>query len=96
MEYGKIKEAAQQYLPAMTKFLRELIRIPGESCQEEGHIRRIAKEMEDVGFDKVVIDGLGNVLGYMGSGSKIIAYVLPLVARPSVTLGQYKRPVCPG
>ena len=74
MDYGKIKETAQGYLPAMTRFLRELIRIPGESCQEEGHIRRIAKEMEDVGFDRVVIDGQGNVLGYMGQGSRIIAF----------------------
>ena len=31
MDYGKIKETAQGYLPAMTRFLRELIRIPGES-----------------------------------------------------------------
>ena len=74
MDYGNIKETAQGYLPAMTRFLRELIRIPGESCQEEGHIRRIAKEMEDVGFDRVVIDGQGNVLGYMGQGSRIIAF----------------------
>ena len=74
MDYGKIKETAQGYLPAMTRFLRELIRSPGESCQEEGHIRRIAKEMEDVGFDRVVIDGQGNVLGYMGQGSRIIAF----------------------
>ena len=74
MDYGKIKETAQGYLPAMTRFLRELIRIPGESCQEEGHIHRIAKEMEDVGFDRVVIDGQGNVLGYMGQGSRIIAF----------------------
>ncbi len=29
--------------------------------------------MEKVGFDEVIIDGLGNVLGRVGNGSKIIA-----------------------
>ena len=58
----------------MTKFLRDLIAIPSESCEEEGVIKRIAAEMEAVGFDKVEIDPEGNVLGWMGKGSKIIAY----------------------
>ncbi len=74
MQFDLIKQAAQNYLPDMTRFLRDLIRIPGESCGEEGVIRRIAKEMEAVGFDEVIIDGMGNVLGYMGSGSTVIAY----------------------
>ena len=74
MDFEQIKSSAEGYKTAMTKFLRDLIAIPGESCGEEGHIRRIAKEMEDVGFDKVVIDPMGNVLGYMGTGKTLIAY----------------------
>ena len=74
MDSASIKQASEQYLPQMTKFLRDLIRIPGESCGEEGVIKRIAAEMEAVGFDEVVIDGLGNVLGYMGEGERLIAY----------------------
>ena len=74
MEYSDIKKAAQGYLPDMTRFLRELIEIPGESCGEEGHIRRIKKEMEKVGFDKAWIDGQGNVLGTVGSGKKLICF----------------------
>ncbi|MEG1548089.1 MAG: YgeY family selenium metabolism-linked hydrolase [Clostridia bacterium] len=74
MDFNQVKKASENYLPQMTKFLRELIRIPGESCGEEGVIHRIAAEMKDVGFDKVEIDGLGNVLGYMGTGKRIIAY----------------------
>jgi len=74
MDFERIKLSAEGYKAAMTKFLRELIAIPGESCGEEGHIRRIAKEMEDVGFDKVVIDPMGNVLGTMGTGKTLIAY----------------------
>ena len=74
MDFNKINEVAQSYLPAMTKFLRDLVAIPGESCDEEGHINRIAEEMRAVGFDKVVIDDMGNVLGYMGTGEKLIGY----------------------
>ena len=74
MDFNKINELAQGYLPAMTKFLRDLVAIPGESCDEEGHINRIAEEMRAVGFDKVVIDDMGNVLGYMGTGEKLIGY----------------------
>ena len=36
MDYTKIKEAAQAYLPAMTKFLRDLIAIPSESWAKRG------------------------------------------------------------
>lgn len=74
MDYNRINEAAKSYLPAMTKFLRDLIRIPGESCTEGGVIHRIKEEMEKVGFDKVEIDPMGNVLGYIGNGKRVIAY----------------------
>ena len=74
MEFEKIKQAAQNYEADMTKFLRDLVKIPGESCQEKGHIDRIAEEMRKVGFDKVEIDPQGNVLGYLGKGPVLIAY----------------------
>lgn len=74
MDFNKIKEAAQGYEQAMTKFLRDLVRIPGESAGEKGHIDRIAEEMKAVGFDKVEIDPMGNVLGYMGTGKTLIGY----------------------
>ena len=38
MDYAKINEAAMGYKDDMTKFLRDLVRIPGESCGEKGHI----------------------------------------------------------
>ncbi len=74
MDYSKIKEAAQSYQEDMTRFLRDLIAIPSESCEEEGVIRRCAEEMEKLGFDKVEIDPMGNCLGWMGTGSRIIAF----------------------
>ena len=50
----------------MTRFLRDLIALPSESCQEEKVILRVREEMEKVGFDRVTIDPMGNILGYIG------------------------------
>lgn len=74
MNYEAIKEAAKGYEAAMTKFLREIVIHPGESCGEEAHVRRIEKEMIDLGFDKVEVDPQGNVLGYMGTGKTLIGF----------------------
>ena len=74
MDFNAVKNAARGYEAAMTRFLRDLVAIPGESCKEEGVVRRIEKEMKDLGFDEVRIDGMGNVLGFMGSGGTLIAY----------------------
>lgn len=74
MDFNGIKLKAEGYEKDMTKFLRDLIAIPGESAEEEGVINRIAEEMKMLGFDKVEIDKMGNVLGYMGSGKTLIAY----------------------
>lgn len=74
MNFDDIKQKAKSYERDMSKFLRDLIAIPGESCGEEKVVKRIVQEMEKLGFDKVEVDPMGNVLGYMGSGEKLIAY----------------------
>ena len=74
MDFDAIKAKAEGYRADMTKFLRDLIRIPGESADEEGHSRRIKEEMEKLGFNKAEIDPMGNVLGYMGTGKTLIAF----------------------
>ncbi len=67
-----IAALAQSYEPDMVRFLRSLIAIPAESCQEGPVIARIQQEMETVGFDEVRIDGMGNILGRIGSGKTVI------------------------
>ena len=73
MDFEKIKLAAEGYQKDMTRFLRDMIAIPSESCEEEGVAKRIAEEMKKLGYDKVEFDKLGNVIGWMGEGDKIIA-----------------------
>lgn len=74
MDFTLINKTAENYKDDMTRFLRDLVKIPGESAEEKGHIMRIKEEMEKLGFDKVEIDPMGNVLGYMGTGKTLIGY----------------------
>ena len=74
LDFNQIKEAAQKYEADMTRFLRDIVKFPGESCDEKAHIDRIAEEMRKLDFDKVEIDPQGNVLGYMGTGKTLIGY----------------------
>lgn len=74
MDFEAIKKAAVGYEKDMAKFLRDLVRIPGESSGEGDKLNRAKEEMEKLGFDKVEIDKQGNLLGYMGTGKRLIAF----------------------
>lgn len=71
--FEEILKAAEGYKPQISKFLRDLIAIPGESAEEKAVVLRIKKEMEEAGFDKVEIDPMGNVMGYIGHGRHLVA-----------------------
>ncbi len=64
---------AETYREELTKFLGDLVSIKSFSAGEREVVQRIRKEMEKVGFDEVRIDGLGNILGRIGSGKRVIA-----------------------
>lgn len=72
-EYKRILALAEKYKGEMAEFLRDMIRIPSESSDEELVIKRIKAEMEKVGFDEVIIDKMGNVIGKIGHGKHLIA-----------------------
>jgi putative selenium metabolism hydrolase len=55
------------------KFLRSIVAMPSESRHEAAVVERIGNEMNKAGFDDVFVDGMGNILGRMGSGKRIIA-----------------------
>jgi len=71
--YKKVLEKAKGYEQNISKFLRDMIAISSESCNEKDVILRIKEEMRRVGFDKVKIDPMGNILGYIGHGKHLIA-----------------------
>ncbi|MFU8794616.1 MAG: YgeY family selenium metabolism-linked hydrolase, partial [Dethiobacteria bacterium] len=72
LDFRRVLSAAENYNEEISGFLREMIAIPAESGREEQRVIRIRQEMENVGFDKVEIDPMGNVLGYMGRGKHLV------------------------
>jgi putative selenium metabolism hydrolase len=70
---ARVADLAARYTGEMTTFLREMIAIPSESAGEHDVVARVAFEMARVGFDEVKVDGLGNVLGRVGSGPAVVA-----------------------
>lgn len=71
--YQKINKAAEKYRDYTAENLSKLVRIKSLSAQEKDVQLELKRQMEEAGFDEVRIDGLGNVLGRIGNGKKILA-----------------------
>jgi putative selenium metabolism hydrolase len=71
---GSILAAAQKNERSVVKFLRDLIAIKSVSSREEEVISRVREEMETCAFDEITIDPMGNILGRIGTGKRIIAF----------------------
>ncbi len=71
--YEKILETAKKNEKEVAQFLRDIIAIKSVSSQEGKVVDRIKQEMEKIGYDEVIIDGMGNILGRIGNGKHIIA-----------------------
>jgi putative selenium metabolism hydrolase len=65
---SSFKVLAEKHRKDCVKFLRDLIAIPSESCQEGKVAARIIKEMKKLKFDKAWTDAYGNVIGQIGKG----------------------------
>jgi putative selenium metabolism hydrolase len=55
-------------------FLRDLVTIPSPSRGERLACERVQRELERLGYSDVQIDDMGNVLGRLGSGPRVIAF----------------------
>lgn len=73
VDFKEVLLKAEYYKEDMFAFLRDIVKIPSESGKEEKVILRIKKEMEKVGFDRIEIDPMGNILGFIGQGQHLIA-----------------------
>lgn len=69
----QILQKAEDYKDYTSNNLSKLIQIKSLSRQEKDVALAMKKMMEESNFDEVRIDGLGNVLGRVGKGKKIIA-----------------------
>jgi putative selenium metabolism hydrolase len=71
--YQKINNAAAKYSNYTAQNLSKLVRIKSLSAKEKDVQLELQRQMEEAGFDEVKIDGLGNVIGRIGNGKKILA-----------------------
>ncbi len=69
----KILAKAEEYSDYTARNLSKLIQIKSLSGEEEAVVQAIKTMMEEAGFDEARIDGLGNVIGRIGKGKKVIA-----------------------
>ncbi|HLP16431.1 MAG TPA: YgeY family selenium metabolism-linked hydrolase [Bacteroidota bacterium] len=72
--FNKILAEAKKNERAVAGFLRDLIAIKSVSSQEADVVARIKQEMEKCGYDEITIDPMGNIIGRIGHGKRIIAF----------------------
>ncbi len=70
----QILKLADKYESYTAKNLSEMVKIKSLSLGEKDVIYKIKVQMEEAGFDEVKVDGLGNVIGRIGNGKKVIAF----------------------
>ena len=74
MDYSEIKRLSEKYADYTAENLSRLVKIKSLSVQEETVQKELMSQMEGAGFDEVNMDGLGNVIGRIGNGKKILAF----------------------
>ncbi len=72
--YQRIRTRATELQPDIIRFLMDIVRTPSFSGREREVVEVIGNEMRALGYDEVRIDGLGSIIGRIGSGPRIIAF----------------------
>ena len=70
----QIRQMAEKYRDYTAQNLSKLVRTKSYSSKEEDVCRLIVELCKEAGFDEVRIDGLGSVIGRVGSGPKSLAF----------------------
>ena len=58
----------------LIQFAQSLVRVKSMSGQEAEIIKLIEKKMYALGYDEVIIDSMGNIVGRIGVGEKTIMF----------------------
>ncbi len=70
----RYQKEADRDSEAVTSFLADLVSLPSLSRDENSVVQRIGNEMTRMGFDEVIVDGFGSVIGRIGDGPVHIVY----------------------
>ena len=71
---NRILELARSYRDYTASNLSELVKIKSPSLGEKAVAEKLVEQMQSARFDEVNIDGLGNVIGRIGNGKRILAF----------------------
>ena len=74
MKVNEIQSKVVEHKEDIIKFMREICAIPSMESQIGPVGERIAAEMRKLGFDEVRFDKMGNIMGRIGSGKRVIVY----------------------
>ena len=70
----QLQEKIQSQREQIIRFMREICAIPSMESNIEDVGKRIAKEMKALHFDEVRFDKMGNIMGRIGNGEKVIVF----------------------
>ncbi len=70
----EIKKRVDAAEDDIIQFLRDIVAIPSMNGELKEVGDRIAKEMNKLGFDEVRFDKMGNIMGRIGDGERVIVY----------------------
>ncbi len=73
MKSKEILRLAEKYGAVTAANLSELVKIKSLSGGEEEVVKKIREQMLEAGFEEVRFDGLGNVIGRIGNGKRVLA-----------------------
>lgn len=74
MSVQEIKKRVEENRENIIKFMREIVAIPSMDGQLKDVGERIQAEMRKLGFDEVRFDKMGNTVGRIGNGPKVIVF----------------------
>jgi len=72
--FDQIMQKARDYESESVRYLMDMVRIPAFSTKEKEVVEYLKSQMLAAGFDEAFIDPIGNVLGRIGNGPRVIAF----------------------
>lgn len=70
----KIKAEVARHREDIIQFLRDIVAIPSPNGAIKAVAERIGQEMQKLGFDEVFTDSMGNIVGRIGKGARVLVY----------------------
>ena len=74
LDVSAVQAAVESHRDEIITFLREIVAIPSMNSQIGEVGERIQAEMKKLGFDEVWFDSMGNTVGRIGDGPRVIVF----------------------